>query len=57
MWIFPALLRHEVVPFKSDGTRIRVSGNLFYKAPHQESGIIETAIDSDAKHPRPEHLK
>jgi hypothetical protein len=52
MWIFPALLRHEVIPFKSEGTRISVSGNFFFKNPNEKSGIIETAIDQDAKHPR-----
>ena len=52
IWIFPALLRHEVIPFKSEGVRISVSGNFFYKNPNEKSGIIETAIDQDAKHPR-----
>ena len=28
MWIFPALQHHSVMPFKSDVTRISVSGNL-----------------------------
>ena len=28
MYIFPAMLRHWVCPFKSKGTRISVSGNL-----------------------------
>lgn len=57
MWIFPCLLRHEVVPFKSEGTRISVSGNLYHIDPKANSGIVETAIDEDAKHPRPEHQK
>ena len=57
MWIFPCLLRHEVVPFKSEGTRISVSGNLYHIDPKANSGIVETAIDEDAKHTRPEHLK
>ena len=28
MWIFPAELNHEVYPFKTEGVRISVSGNL-----------------------------
>ena len=28
LWIFPASLRHMVPPFRSDVTRISISGNL-----------------------------
>ena len=41
IWIFPCLLRHEVIPFKTPGTRISVSGNLFFKNPNEESDIME----------------
>jgi hypothetical protein len=30
MWIFPAQLRHQVNPFHTKGTRITVSGNLYF---------------------------
>ena len=30
MWIFPTLLEHSVIPFKTKGTRVSVSGNLVY---------------------------
>ena len=33
MWIFPAQLRHQVMPFHTPGTRISVSGNLFLNHP------------------------
>ena len=33
MWIFPAQLRHQVMPFHSPGTRISVSGNLYLNHP------------------------
>ena len=37
MWIFPTMLEHSVIPFKTPGTRISVSGNLVYMPPHMES--------------------
>ena len=33
MYIFPAWLKHWVAPFKSDCTRISVSGNIHDSAP------------------------
>ena len=33
MWLFPAQLRHQVMPFHSPGTRISVSGNLYLNHP------------------------
>ena len=33
MWMFPAQLRHMVMPFHTPGTRISVSGNLFLNPP------------------------
>ncbi len=29
LWMFPAVLKHMVPPFKSDATRISISGNFF----------------------------
>jgi uncharacterized protein (TIGR02466 family) len=49
VWIFPALLRHEVIPFKTPGTRITVSGNLYFKHPSQKSDAEPTPMDSDFK--------
>jgi hypothetical protein len=31
LYMFPAQLRHFVLPFKSDVTRISVSGNILFK--------------------------
>jgi hypothetical protein len=33
MWMFPAQLRHQVMPFHTPGTRISVAGNLFLNPP------------------------
>ena len=33
MWIFPAWTKHFVAPFKSDVTRISVSGNITHTIP------------------------
>jgi hypothetical protein len=33
MWVFPAQLRHMVMPYHTPGTRISVSGNLFLNPP------------------------
>ena len=41
MWIFPAQLRHQVIPFKTKGTRISVSGNLYFNHPKAESKTLE----------------
>lgn len=49
LWMFPALLRHEVIPFKTPGTRITVSGNLYFKHPSQKSDAEPTPMDSDFK--------
>lgn len=34
-FIFPALMSHYVLPFRSEGTRISVSGNLTYLNTHE----------------------
>ena len=47
MWIFPAMLRHEVIPFTASGTRISVSGNLFFKNPNEESSPIPMRMDAE----------
>ena len=39
MWMFPAQLRHQVMPFHTDGTRITVSGNLYLNPPGQPDDI------------------
>ena len=39
MFMFPAMLRHFVVPFKSNQERISVSGNFFFSNPNEPSGI------------------
>ena len=41
MFIFPAWLKHWVAPFKSDCTRISVSGNFHDSAPL--NNIVEFA--------------
>jgi len=40
MWIFPAQLRHEVIPYTTPANRISVSGNLFIQPPGTPSNII-----------------
>ena len=43
MFIFPAQLRHEVLPFfTKDKTRISVSGNLYLIPPNQQSYVRPT---------------
>lgn len=41
MWIFPAQLRHQVLPFRTDETRITVSGNLYFNAPGMPDDISD----------------
>jgi hypothetical protein len=41
MWMFPAQLRHQVMPFHTDGTRISVSGNLYFNAPGHPDDIAD----------------
>ena len=41
MWIFPAQLRHQVMPFHTDETRITVSGNLYFNAPGMPDDISD----------------
>lgn len=41
MWIFPAQLRHQVIPFATKGERISVSGNLYFNHPKDESKTLE----------------
>ena len=39
MWIFPCPLRHEVIPFRTPGERISVSGNLYFMHPSEKSKV------------------
>ena len=39
MWIFPCPLRHEVIPFRTPGERISVSGNLYFMHPSQKTKV------------------
>ncbi len=39
MWMFPCMLRHEVIPFKTPGERISVSGNLYFMHPSEKSKV------------------
>ena len=41
MWIFPAQLRHQVMPFHTPGTRISVSGNLYLNPPNDPDRVYE----------------
>tara|TARA_B100000073_G_scaffold235249_1_gene196739 strand:+ start:37 stop:762 length:726 start_codon:yes stop_codon:yes gene_type:complete len=41
MWMFPAQLRHQVMPFHTPGKRISVSGNLFLIKPGSPNTISE----------------
>jgi len=41
MWMFPAQLRHQVMPFHTDGTRITCSGNLYFNAPGMPDDIAD----------------
>ena len=41
MWIFPAQLRHQVIPFATKGERISVSGNLYFNNPKDVSKTLE----------------
>ena len=41
MWMFPAQLRHQVMPFHTDGTRITVSGNLYFNQPGSPDEVSE----------------
>ena len=41
IWIFPAQLRHQVIPFHTPGERISVSGNLYFNHPKDESKTLE----------------
>ena len=41
MWIFPAQLRHQVMPFHTEGTRITCSGNLYFNPPGHPDDISE----------------
>ena len=39
MWIFPCPLRHEVIPFRTPGERVSVSGNLYFMHPSEKSRV------------------
>ena len=45
MWIFPAKLRHQVIPFHTPGTRISVSGNLFFNHPKDTSKVLQDPLE------------
>tara|TARA_A100001011_G_scaffold129451_1_gene136477 strand:+ start:4863 stop:5549 length:687 start_codon:yes stop_codon:yes gene_type:complete len=45
MWIFPTLLEHSVIPFKTPGTRVSVSGNLVYMPPNMQSQVMPQQFD------------
>ena len=45
MWIFPTLLEHSVIPFKTKGTRVSVSGNCVFMPPHMESRVMPEEYD------------
>ena len=49
MWIFPAMTRHEVIPFKSPGERISVSGNLYFIHPTKKSTAEPPTAGPDSK--------
>ena len=42
MWIFPAQLRHEVLPYTTKGERISVSGNCYMNPPNQKTTYLKT---------------
>ena len=42
MWMFPAQLRHQVMPFHTEGTRISVSGNLYFNQQGMPDDISDT---------------
>ena len=42
MWMFPSQLRHQVMPFHTEGTRISCSGNLYFNPPGQPDDIADT---------------
>jgi len=42
MWIFPAQLRHEVLPYNTPGERISVSGNCYMNPPNQRTTFLKT---------------
>jgi len=44
MYIFPAWLKHYVSPFKSDCTRISVSGNIHDSVPFSN---LQKKVDLD----------
>ena len=45
MSIFPTLLEHSVIPFKTKGTRVSVSGNCVFMPPHMESRVMPEEYD------------
>ena len=45
LWIFPAQLRHQVIPFHTPGTRISVSGNLFFNHPKDTSKVLQDPLE------------
>ena len=42
LWVFPALQHHSVMPFKTDCTRISVSGNLMSNKIYNTRGLSPT---------------
>ena len=45
LWIFPAQLRHQVIPFHTPGTRVSVSGNLFFNHPKDTSKVLQDPLE------------
>ena len=50
MWIFPAWCKHFVAPFRSDVTRISVSGNVTDSVPINSIKSNTTIEKEDAEY-------
>ena len=49
MYIFPAMLKHWVFPFKSDVERISVSGNVLFDVDSRINYVGDPARDKNKK--------
>ena len=56
MFIFPAWLKHWVAPYRSDVTRISVSGNIHDSAPLNNISKFAPAYD-DERNENEQYLK
>jgi hypothetical protein len=54
MWIFPCPLRHEVIPFRTPGERVSVSGNLYFMHPSEKSRVEPPQKQTLDTHKAPE---